>query len=144
MFGFRSRVAAWAAVPDPEAGKAFYSGLFGWRHEDRPAGAGMFYTIFTREGKDVAGLFAQPPEMSAQGAPPAWASYVLVDDVDAVTSRAAELGGDVVMAPADVMDAGRMSVIQDPTGAVVSLWQAAEFTGAAEFNEPVSLTWNEL
>ena len=132
------------AVPDPEAGKAFYSRLFGWEHDDKPAGEGMSYTIFTREGKDVAGLFAQPPEMSAQGAPPAWTSYVLVDDVDAVTSRATELGGNVVMPPADVMEAGRMAVIQDPTGAVVSLWQAGVFTGASAFNKPVSMTWNEL
>jgi predicted enzyme related to lactoylglutathione lyase len=132
------------AVPDAAAGKAFYSTLFGWGYEDRPAGDGMTYTIFTREGKDVAGLFTQPPEMIAQGEPPAWTSYVLVDDVDAVTSRATELGGRVLMAPADVMEAGRMSVIQDPTGAVVSLWQAGDFKGAADFNEPVSLTWNEL
>jgi hypothetical protein len=42
------------------------------------------------------------------------------------------------------MDVGRMSVIQDPTGGTVSLWQAKKHPGAGIVNEPGSLTWNEL
>jgi predicted enzyme related to lactoylglutathione lyase len=51
-----------------------------------------------------------------QGAPPSWFSYVSVDDADAVASRARELGGTVYGEAFDVLDAGRMAVIGDPTG----------------------------
>ena len=46
--------------------------------------------------------------------------------------------------PFDVMEAGRMAVIQDPTGAVFMLWQPNKHPGAGLVNEPVSLCWNEL
>ena len=67
-----------------------------------------------------------------------------VADVEASTAKAKELGGAVLTEPMDVMDAGRMSVLADPTGAVFCLWQAKGSIGAQLVNEPFSLTWNEL
>ena len=52
--------------------------------------------------------------------PPDWMIYISVDDVDASVAKAQELGGRYRRA-FDVMDAGRMAVIQDPTGAVFCL-----------------------
>lgn len=46
--------------------------------------------------------------------------------------------------PFDVMDVGRMAVIQDPTGAALCLWQAKAHIGSGVKNEPGSLCWNEL
>ena len=129
-------------TPDVESAKKFYGSLFGWNHEDKPAGEYGFYTMFSKGDVDVAGMGAQPPER--EGMPPVWNSYVLVEDADAATARASELGGTVLMPVMDVMDAGCMSVIQDPTGAVVSLWQPKEHEGATVFNEHGALTWNEL
>ena len=48
------------------------------------------------------------------------------------------------MEPFDVMDAGRMAFVLDPTGAPVALWQAGTTIGATLVNEPNTLTWNEL
>ena len=48
------------------------------------------------------------------------------------------------MDPFDVFDAGRMTVAQDPTGAVFGIWQAGEHHGAELANEPGSVTWNEV
>lgn len=132
------------STPEPAKVKGFYEALFGWETEDMPAGEGMTYTMFRKGGKDVAGLGAQPPEQTAQGIPPSWNSYITVDDVDAVTDQVEGLGGQVIMAPMDVMDAGRMAVIQDSTGAVVCLWQPLNHRGAGLFNEHGALTWNEL
>ena len=75
---------------------------------------------------------------------PAWASYVTVDDVDATTERARELGADVLADPFDVMDTGRMSTVQDPTGAVFCLWQPGRAIGAGIVNGPGALTLNQL
>ena len=55
------------------------------------------------------------PEMQAGGMPPVWSTYVTVVDVDAAAAQAKDLGGAILSPPMDVMDAGRMAVIADPT-----------------------------
>ena len=129
-------------TPDTAAAKEFYGGLFGWEAVDVAAGGQNVYTMFRQNGKEVAGMGQQPESM--KGMPALWTSYITVDDVDAVAARAQELGGTLTMAPMDVMDAGRMALIQDPTGAVVAVWQPGSHAGAELFNEPGAMSWNEL
>jgi predicted enzyme related to lactoylglutathione lyase len=129
---------------DGEAAKKFYTGLFDWDFTDNPMGPDMVYTMLRLNGKDVGGLYKMPPDMKAQGIPPHWLSYVSVTNVDASTAKAKELGATVMKDPFDVSDVGRMSVIQDPTGAVFALWQAGTHTGAGVTNVPNSFCWNEL
>ena len=76
--------------------------------------------------------------------PPHWNSYVSVASADASAAKAKELGAKVMVEPFDVMDAGRMAVISDPTGAVVSLWEPRRHIGAQVVNEPGAFCWNEL
>lgn len=132
------------STTDPEAAKAFYSSLFGWTPVDTPIGNGGVYTMLQLEGDDVAALSELQPDMRAQGIPPHWANYVTVEDADAAAAKARELGGVVFGEPFDVLDAGRMAVIQDPTGAMVMAWQAKDHIGAGRVNDPNTLTWNEL
>ncbi len=75
---------------------------------------------------------------------PAWASYVTVDDADAITARARELGANVMAEPFDVMDAGRMATLQDPTGAVFCVWQPRRSIGAEVVNGHGALSLNQL
>jgi len=143
--GLAHGTIGWAdvAVPDMAAGAAFYEGLFGW--EARPAESGSFpYTMFTRDGKVAAGMGALGPEQVEAGQPPVWSSYVIVDDADAVFARAVELGATPIMEPMDVMDAGRMFFIIDPVGAAIGFWQSGTHDGAEVFNEPHTMTWNEI
>jgi predicted enzyme related to lactoylglutathione lyase len=133
------------ATSDPDSAKAFYSGLFGWRAEDLGAGAAGTYTMLRQGGQDVAILYMQQPEARAAGAPPHWTSYISVEDADATAARAGELGGAAVFrAPFDVLDAGRVAAIRDPTGAIVSLWQPRSRIGATLVNDVGALCWNEL
>ena len=127
---------------DADTARDWYSKLFGWRPEVLHPGAA--YTLFFQGDDLIAGLGEASPEMKEQGAPAVWHSYVLVDDVDALAARVPELGGAVVMGPMDVMDAGRMCVVRDPSGGHVCLWQAGTHRGATFFNEPNALAWNEL
>jgi predicted enzyme related to lactoylglutathione lyase len=76
--------------------------------------------------------------------PAHWSSYVSVEDVEAVATRARELGATVVADPFDVSDSGRMAVLRDPAGAHVHLWQAGRHIGAGRVNEPGCMVWNEL
>lgn len=97
------------------------------------------YTIVSKGGKQVAALSpAQDP------GPPRWTTYINVDDVDAVAKNAEAAGGTIVVAPMDVMGAGRMAIFQDTTGAFIAAWQPGDHIGAQLVNEPGSITWNEL
>jgi predicted enzyme related to lactoylglutathione lyase len=133
------------ATSDVAAAKAFYRSVFGWDAEDLDAGVAGVYTMLRHGGKEVAILYRQQPEARAAGAPPHWTSYISVEDADATAARAEELGGGAVFrAPFDVLDAGRVAAIGDPTGAVVSLWQPRSRIGAALVNDTGALCWNEL
>jgi predicted enzyme related to lactoylglutathione lyase len=130
------------STSDPEAAKSFYEALFGWTHEDLPTGNGT-YTMFRLNGKDVAAVSQQQPDEANQGIPPHWNNYVTVEDVDQSAGKVSGLGGTVLVEPFDVLDAGRMAVVADPTGAVFMLWQAKNNIGAGIVNEPGALSWNE-
>jgi uncharacterized protein len=117
----------------------FYGSLFGWTVEDMGPEAGG-YGIFRKNGRQVAGVGpATDPNRGTS-----WATYFATDDADDAASRVQANGGQVVLAPMDVMDQGRMAVCTDPSGVFFSVWQAGKHLGAELVNEPGSLTWNEL
>ena len=129
---------------DLDAAKDFYGRLFGWDADDAPAGPGGTYTMLSLGGRYVGGMQEIRPELREQGVPPHWLSYVTVDDVDRVAARAAELGGEVVAGPFEVMEAGRMALVRDSLGATLALWQPYDHPGAGVVNEPGALCWNDL
>jgi predicted enzyme related to lactoylglutathione lyase len=127
------------ATTDTEGAKRFYTGLFGWDIDDRPIPDDGVYTMLLRDGKEVAALFE-----AQEGMPTVWSSYVTVESADAAATKATDAGGTLMGEPFDVMDAGRMAVIQDPTGAVVSVWEPHGSIGAQFVNGPGALTLNQL
>jgi predicted enzyme related to lactoylglutathione lyase len=104
----------------------------------------MIYTIIKLNGKDVGGLYQMPSNMLEQGFPPHWLNYVSVTNADEATAQAKSSGGAVMNGPLDVMDAGRMSVIQDPTGAVFAIWQPKEYQGSSISHDLGTYCWQEL
>ncbi len=132
------------STTDQDGAKAFYATLFGWSYEDRPVGDAMVYSMAEVNGHQVAAISPQPQQQREAGAPPSWNSYVTVEDADAALARAKELGATVHADAFEVMDAGKMGVIQDPQGAYVLVWQAARHPGAGLVNAPGALCWNEL
>ena len=129
---------------DPDAAKRFYLPLFGWTHRDDPMPDGSVYTMCQSAGHDVAAMYRMSPEQSGQGIPPNWFPYVAVASVDETAAKAATLGGVVMVPPFDVMEHGRMAVIQDPTGAVFGVWQAKRYPGVGVRDEPNAMCWNEV
>jgi predicted enzyme related to lactoylglutathione lyase len=136
---------SWAELStnDVDGAKAFYTGLFGWDLEDTPAGPDMNYVMARIGGKEVAAMYQQGER--EQGVPPNWHSYVTVESADDTAARAKELGAELMGDGAfDVMDVGRMAIVQDPTGAVIFVWEPRKSIGATLVNDPGSLTWNDL
>ncbi|HYG81332.1 MAG TPA: VOC family protein [Pyrinomonadaceae bacterium] len=105
---------------DLEAAKKFYTELLGWELKGSEA-AGMNYTEIVVGGKHIGGMFQITEDCGGGNMPSHWGSYVAVDDVDAAAKRTEELGGKVVMQPTDIPNVGRFCVINDPTGATISL-----------------------
>jgi hypothetical protein len=102
---------------DPAAAVSFYGRLFGWTAEDMDMGTGPYHVLKIGE-TSIGGVMGMPP--GAAPMPPMWGCYVTVDDIDATAARCVELGGKIVMPPTDVPTVGRMAVLQDPQGAVIS------------------------
>lgn len=132
------------ATTDQAVAKNFYSALFGWSANDTPMGPGEFYTIFRLNGRDAAAGYTLRPDQRAQHVPPHWMPYISVENADASAATAQQLGGKVVAGPFDVMDAGRMAVIADPTGAFFCLWQASRNTGIGIAQVHGTLCWADL
>ena len=120
-------VTSWVEVAqqDVDAGIAFYGGLFGWEFEDvLPPDAPGRYAIATLGGLDVASI-SGPVDGAA-----AWATYVAVDDADAVAAAMVEHGAELLEPPADAGPGGRGATVRDPQGAQVRLWEARRRLGA--------------
>ena len=98
--------------------KTFYGKLFDWNMQDTPMPEGSYTMIDVGEGTG-GGMMKQ----LTPSAPSAWLPYVLVDDIKATTQKAKSLGATVMIDVTEVMNMGWLSIITDPTGAALGLWQ---------------------
>jgi uncharacterized protein len=103
---------------DLSKAKTFYTKLFDWKLEDVPVEMGSYTMIHVGEGTG-GGMMKQP----VPGAPSAWLAYVQVDDIAAATKKAKSLGATIMKDVTEVMGAGWLSIIIDPTGAALGLWK---------------------
>ncbi len=122
---------------------AFYRGLFGWTANAEPT-EGPPYQTFACAGKSVGGMGQMSEEFRDSKVLPVWNSYVSVANVDLAVAQAEALGARVLMAPVEVMTAGRMAIIQDPVGAAISFWQPVAHDGSGQRGGPGFFCWNEL
>lgn len=127
---------------DPEKSKEFLNKFFGWESKDMPTPQGMDYTMFTLDGKNAAGLSPMPQDM--QGVPSHFSNYVTVGKLEDAIKKVEQAGGKVFMPAMDVMTAGRMAGIQDPTGAMLMIWEPKDHIGAQVVNKVGAMGWNEL
>jgi predicted enzyme related to lactoylglutathione lyase len=140
MTRYENGVPSWVdiGVHDLEGALRFYSELFAWDVQDLGEEAGH-YSIVSKGGKQIAAISTgQDPGT------PRWTTYINVDDVDSVAKRVEAAGGVAIVAPMDVMTAGRMAIFTDTTGAVIAAWQPQDHIGAQLVNEAGAFTWGEL
>lgn len=133
LMSIQDHTFCWHGIAtDIEKGKAFYTGALGWKVEADGEGAPMFV------GPGGAVAHIQAPEAG----PPAWCSFLSVEDVDASTAKATAHGGTLLVEPTN-LPAGRFSVVTTPTGAVFGLYQAVDKDELAKPG-PGSIHWVEL
>ncbi|GGZ14225.1 VOC family protein [Streptomyces nitrosporeus] len=139
MAAFAQSAPCWADVqlPDLEAGKRFYGGLFGWTFH---AGDGMPFADAYSDGKLVAALAGKRDGRM----PTAWGVYFSTDDIAATVALVRRSGGQVITDPVPAGRAGVLAQAADPGGAVFGLWQAGERAGFEKRNAPGSFCWTEV
>ncbi len=100
--------------------KAFYVKLFKWKLKDLPMPTpGGDYTMIDVGDGTGGGIMQQ----MMPGAGSAWMAYVLVKDIDASTKKAKKLGAKICKGVTEVEGMGWLSIIVDPTGAMLGLWE---------------------
>lgn len=124
---------------DAAAARSFYGDLFGWDITVGGEETGS-YGMATVGGRNVAGI----GEMTGDGQPPAWTTYLATSDADATAAAISKAGGTLLQEPFDVMEFGRMLVAADPTGGVFGVWEARLHNGFQLANETGSVVWNEM
>jgi uncharacterized protein len=117
--------------------KSFYGSVFGWTTLDLGGGVEMwtlpgYGDYLERDNPDLRKMVAeaggpagfedvvasiQPLPDDQPDTPPHWSVTFGVDDADATAAKATELGGKVMVPPVDAPWV-RMTVIQDPQGAM--------------------------
>jgi uncharacterized protein len=110
----------WNELATRDTAKAgdFYGGLFGWQKQVQEMGP-MTYTIFINGARPAGGMYEPTPDMG--DVPPHWLVYFAVDDTDAKAQKAKDLGGKIIVPPADIPGTGRFAIIQDPQNAVFGI-----------------------
>lgn len=109
---------------DVAAAKKFYADLIGWKMKNQDMAGGTYTMLTPAGGGQPVGGMMEMVGPQWEGIPPHWMPYITVENVDDRAKRCVELGGQIKHPPTDIPNVGRFCVIADPTGAVISLFQA--------------------
>ncbi|AKF10724.1 Glyoxalase/bleomycin resistance protein/dioxygenase [Sandaracinus amylolyticus] len=109
----------WETITSPDLARAkkVYTSVLGWIETQMPGGSSTVFATGTGMEDGVADLG------KAEGFPPMWVTYVVVETVEAARAKAETLGATIVVPLIEVPNVGRISFIQDPTGAHIGLFQ---------------------
>ncbi|MFH8467602.1 VOC family protein [Streptomyces sp. NPDC017991] len=171
---FAEGVPCWidAQLPDVEAGKRFYGGLFGWTFDSAdpadlsdptdpadsadpvgpsegagPSGAGQWadgpYAGAVRARLGGEAVAALVPKRDGR-MPTVWAVYFATPDAQDMADRIRKGGGQIVTAPVPVGPYGVGALAADPEGAVFGLWEAGTHPGFGGSRGTGTFSWVEL
>lgn len=124
-------------TPDPAGAASFYASVLGWNIDEADFEQGTYRTARVVD-LATAGIYESVDQ------PTSWSTYVSVEDTDMITKQAEQLGATVLVQPMDIGTMGRMAVIQDPSGAVFSVWRGGDTVGAQIVNDPGAFCITQL
>lgn len=138
-------------TPDPDAAKAFYDAVVGWKIDAQSNFPNGYRMIGRGDGKSAGGVLPLNDEMQQHGARPTWLGYLFVDDVDASVASIEQAGGKISMPAFDIPNVGRVAMVTDPAGAPFYIMKPIPPEGQPEAQSDVFSTdqaqhvrWNEL
>ncbi|MDE1177490.1 MAG: VOC family protein [Edaphobacter sp.] len=107
-------------TPDQAKAKSFYGDLFGWTFEEMDMGPAGTYSTFKPDNGPGGGIFSIPDAPTAK----AWLPYIGVENLKSATDKAISLGAKLLMRDQEVPGHGWFSILTDPTGATIALWES--------------------
>ena len=110
-------------TPNAAKAKEFYTKMFGWEFADNDMGPMGIYSTFKPASGPGGGLFSMPEGHAG------WSAYIGVDDIKVATEQARALGAEICMDSHEIPHVGWMSVLKDPTGCSISLFQPMPGSG---------------
>ena len=126
---------------DMKAAEKFYGHVIGWNTAPFE-GAGHPYTQFNRGSDGVAGVMTKPSEVKA---PPFWAMYIAVPDLDEATAKITRFGGKTHTEVMNIPTVGRLRMMMDPQGAAFYIIQPSRDESRPEGPPQVGeASWHEL
>lgn len=105
---------------EPDQARHFYSVTLGWDFQPTNLPDGTCYWVAHKDRRPVGGIF-QLTEPDFNGIPAHWMTYLAVDDIAAAQTRAEEAGGEILRPAFRLHGVGRLSVVNDTSGAVIGL-----------------------
>ncbi len=144
---FKQGTFCWSELntTDIEAIKPFYSEIFAWNYLDRKTKDNIQYTIISKDDAYVGAMIKDPNILRPENTEPYWNNYIAVDDIDAMTDKALDLGANLIHKTTKIMEGGTFAMLKAPDGSTFSLWQAINETGASAPKDAVgSITYHEL
>jgi uncharacterized protein len=127
---------------DMNAAAEFYGKVTGW--DVQVHGSAGTYRMIHRGRTPIGGMMALPEPAKKMGAPPNWVAYVGTPDVDAAVRQATAAGATTFVPPSDIPSIGRFSIIADPQGATIALFQAGQPQPPSHVPEVGDFSWHEL
>lgn len=138
-------------TPDAEGAKDFYDAVVGWSIGESVAEFNGYRMIATSDGGFAGGVLPLTAEMQEHGGKPTWLGYINTRDVDSSAASIEAAGGKVLLAPTDIPNVGRISMVSDPQGVPFYIMKpippAADPNGRSEVYSrevPQRVAWNEL
>lgn len=130
-------------TPDREAGKEFYSAVFGWGWFEFTTDALGTYSIGTLNGKQVAALVDDRYTSRDADGPKMWRAYFLSDDVEAAAAKCVDLGGKMLRGKQSHGDLGRSIECATSEGAAFILWSGRDTLAGRATMEYGTPRWPE-
>jgi predicted enzyme related to lactoylglutathione lyase len=101
--------------------------------------------MWTNKDAPLGGVMTLPEEAKKGGAPPHWMAYVGTEDVAATADQAQKLGAKVLVPPTEIPNAGTFAVLEDPQGAVFSVYTPPEDSPLSDAPpKRGEFSWHEL
>jgi hypothetical protein len=110
-------------TPDAAKAKEFYTKMFGWEFADHDMGPMGIYSTFRPADGPGGGLVSMPGGFNG------WSAYIGVDNIKAATEQARSLGAEISIDSHEIPNIGWMTVMKDPTGCSISLFQPKPGSG---------------
>jgi predicted enzyme related to lactoylglutathione lyase len=127
---------------DPEQGKRFYTELIGWGTE--PWSGPTSYDMLTNQGTVFGGVMDLPEDARKGGVPPHWLAYIAVAAIEATVAEVTATGGNVLVPPTEIPNAGAFAVLQDPQGAAFAVYRSSEDSPPPGPPKTGQFSWHEL